>query len=229
MIMHPDVELVPGCMRALSQFLGSNPRAGIVSPDLYYPNGAPNRIRLRMPTIRSELRRVMNMFSFILLHRKLLTDELFWDHASETDSQTVMSVCMLVRREVIQAIGDIDPGLVFYYANDFLCHQARRLKWTCHYTPAARAIHFERYAPTEMYSDNSEMEYKRSTTAANPRMRSDYFAFLSLCYPRQARFIMHGLAFVEDAVQLLAQFKRPFSRKREITQLWASIALDLGL
>lgn len=229
MIMHPDVELAPGCMRALSEFLRSNPRAGIVSPDLYYPNGAPNRVRLRMPTIASELRRLMNMLSFILLRRKLLTDELFWDHASQTASETVMSVCMLVRREVVQAIGQIDPRLAFYYANDFLCHQARRLNWTCHYTPAARAIHFERYAPREMYSDNPEMEYKQSTTAANPRMRVDYFAFLSLCYPRRAQLILRGLAFVEDAVQLVAQFKRPFSRQREITQLWASIAMDLGL
>src|SRR5947208_1542428 len=59
MIMHPDVELAAGSLAALSTFLQAHPKAGVLGPDLFYPDGTPNKIRLRLPTAGTEVRRFL--------------------------------------------------------------------------------------------------------------------------------------------------------------------------
>jgi GT2 family glycosyltransferase len=229
MIMHPDVELRAGCLNALATFLQANPKAGVLGPDLFYPDGTPNKIRLRSPTTATEARRFLNQLTHILTRRKLTADEILWDRIDDVSTDTVMSVCMLIRREALEAIGAIDSRLVSYYSNDYLCHRVRKLGWTCHYTRTAQAIHFERFAPKGTYSESEVMAYKRSTIAANPRMRLDYFNFLSLCYPFAARIGLRAIALAEDSVQLVAQLKHPVKRRKQFGRLWASVLIDLGL
>jgi GT2 family glycosyltransferase len=228
-MLHPDVELREGCIARLTEFMREHPEAGVVSPDLYYPNGKACRLRLRFPTVRSEWLRLRSMITHILFKRSGPSGELFWARDKDTNAEMVMSVCMFFRREALEAIGPIDSRLVFYYSNDYLCHRLREHAWTCHYVLGAQAVHFERYAPKEMYSQDDVMAYKRSTIAANPRMRADYFAFLSLCYDAGARLALRAIAVAEDAIQLLAQMRNPVRGKAQIRLLWESIRVDLGL
>lgn len=228
MIMHPDVELAAGCVKALRTFLENNPRAGVVGADLYYPDGSPNKIRLQFPTVTTEAKRIANILPSIVARRKLFRDEVLWDRKSDVSVQTVMSVCMLFRGEVLRKVSPIDPHLVFYYANDFLCWKMQQLGWTCHYTLSARAIHYERFTPRQLYADSKVMEYKRCPIAANPRMRADYFQFLSHSRWLGSRIVLHGLALIEDTVQLAAQFRRPRQGKQNIQQLAESIRVDLN-
>jgi GT2 family glycosyltransferase len=228
-IMHPDVELKDGCLAALSEFLVSHPRAAVVGPDLRYPNGEPCKIRLKSPTVRSELRRLANMFSHIVLGRWLMRGEYVWDRKGDACAETVMSVVMLFRREALLSFDCAITGLVFYFCNDLLCHRVRRNKWTCHYVRDARAVHFERYSPTDMYSPDPVMAYKRSTVTANPRMRSDYFRFLTLCYPVWRRVLLRLCALVEDSTQVAAHMCRPRRGLGNMSPLWRSVLVDLGL
>jgi GT2 family glycosyltransferase len=101
-IMHPDVELQPGCIHALSEFLKAHPQAAVVSPDLYYPNGAPCRIRLRFPSPATEGRRIINKISQILVRRKVVLDEVLWHRSGDIQSETLMSVCKMLRVEVLR-------------------------------------------------------------------------------------------------------------------------------
>jgi GT2 family glycosyltransferase len=224
-IMHPDVELNEGCLEALTAFLQDHPRAGVVSPDLNYPNGQPNRIRLRFPTVTTENRRCCNILTQMLLRRRFMRDEIFWDRQADAQSDMVMSVCMMFRGDTLRAIGPIDRRLVFYYANDFLCGRAGQLGWSCHYVKAARAIHFERYTPRTEYSAGEAMSYKESPIAANPRMRADYCVFLQSFYPLWSRLGLRGLALIEDLIEMAAQFRHPWQRRNNIVQLARSIAV----
>ena len=159
-IMHPDVTLADGCIDALRSFLELHPQAGVVGPDLVYPDGKPNAIRLQFPRVSVEARRLVNIICHILCNRRPLRDELLWDHASDTTTDMVMSVLMMFRRETLAQIGPVDPRLWTYYANDWLCGRARALGWTCHYVAAARATHWERYSPPDLYSDASTSAYQ---------------------------------------------------------------------
>ncbi|MEP6591148.1 MAG: glycosyltransferase [Gemmatimonadota bacterium] len=229
MISHPDIELAPGALVALDTFLRTHPQAGVVSPDLRYPDGSPCRIRLQFPDLRTEVRRVMNILAAITTGRRPFRGEHFWDRHADEEVETVMAVCMLFRREALQSVAKVDPNLVFYYSNDYLCGTLRRHGWTCHYTLSALAIHFERFAPRHLYSESAEMAYKRSPIAANPRMREDFFIFLSSFYGFGTRLAIRACALAEDSIQLLAQFKRPRERREEIQRLWQSVRVDLGI
>lgn len=229
MISHPDIELAPGALAALTAFLEAHPKAGLVSPDLYYPDDSPCRIRLSFPRLGSELRRVANIVLAIVSGKRPMRDELFWDRSGDATVETVMGVCMLLRREALHAVGRIDPRLVFYYSNDYLSGMVRRHGWTCHYTRSARAIHYERYAPKHLYGGNADMVYKVSPIAANPRMREDFFVFLSSFYSLPLRLAIRACALAEDGIQLLAQFRAPKARRDNITRLWQSVKIDLGL
>jgi GT2 family glycosyltransferase len=227
-ILHPDVELAPGCVAALTTFMEKHPKAGVVGPDLYYPDGSPNKIRLRFPTVASEAKRVANKLSHIVTRRKPLGDEALWDRRSDVSVQTVMSVCMLFRGAVLQQASPIDRHLITYYANDFLCWRVKQLGLTCHYTLAARAVHYERFSPRQHYADSKAMEYKRSGIAANPRMRTDYFRLNSLRCSLGGRLMLRSFALFDDALQLAAQVNRAREGRQDVRALVESIGIDLG-
>ena len=230
-VMHPDITFCNGSITALSNFLAANPRAGVISPDIYYPNGDPTKLRLRRPTVASECRRLGNIFSHIFLRRKLFAEVAQWDHRDSVEANMVMSVCMMFRREALAAIGRIEPQLLIYYSNDWMCHRLAKAGWSCHYTSTARVIHYERFTPQEKYSSSGNMEYKRSTIAANPQMRSDYFVYLRAMYSRLEMVLLRTVALIEDSLQLLSQLKNRNApaRSAAIKKMMQSIWVDLGI
>jgi GT2 family glycosyltransferase len=206
-VMHPDVTLAEGCIPALRSFLESNPRAGVVGPNLVYPNGSSNAIRLQFPRVSVEARRLANIVCHILFHRRPLRDEVLWDHVSDTQADMVMSVLMMFRRDALAQIGLVCGGLWTYYANDWLCGRARSLGWTCHYVAAAGATHWERYSPPGLYSDADASAYKRDPVPVSDRMCRDRFTFLREFYSRPVRAAFSVLMTLENLVHIAAQLK----------------------
>lgn len=206
-IMHPDVTVAEACIETLRSFLELHPRAGVVSPSLVYPDGKPTAIRLQFPRLSVEARRLLNMLCHIITHRRPLRDEMLWDHENDTAADMVMSVFMMFRRETLAQIGPVDPGLWTYYANDWLCGRARELGWTCHYVAAARATHWERYSPPDLYSDASASAYKRSPVPVSDLMCRDRFTFLREFYSPLAVAALGAVATLENLLHLAAQLK----------------------
>ena len=223
-IMHPDVEVTPGCLARLRGFLEAHPRAGIVGPDLSYPDGTPNAIRTRFPTLGVELRRIVNILTHIVLKRKFIRDELLWNHERDARVDMVMSVLMMVRHEVLSAIGPIDERLWTYYANDWLCARAGKLGWTCHYVAGAKAIHYERHANQRLYSSAEASSYKRSSMPVSDRMFADKFIFLQQVAEPLRLLAFRLLATCEFLIHIAAQLKRPREERNvAILKLWATI------
>jgi GT2 family glycosyltransferase len=206
-IMHPDVTLADGCIGALRSFLESNPRAGVVGPNLIYPDGRYNAIRLQFPRVSVEARRLANIVCHIVLHRRPLRDEVLWDHASDAEADMVMSVLMMFRRETLEQIGPVHGGLWTYYANDWLCGRARELGWTCHYVASAGATHWERYSPPGLYSNVAASAYKRDAVPVSDRMCRDRFTFLREFYSLPTRAAFGALTTLENLVHMAAQLK----------------------
>jgi GT2 family glycosyltransferase len=223
-IMHPDVELEPGCLAALGAFLEAHPRAGVVGPDLVDPDGTPDVIRLRFPSVRGELRRVGNVLAHILLRRRPFRAEPRWDRRGDVRADMVMSVMMMFRRQALVDAGPVCPRLWTYYGNDWLCARLGQDGWTCHYVVGARAIHYERNADRRLYSDADCSSYKRSPVPVSDRMEADRLTFLRQFYSRPRLLAFRALLTVEYMVHILAQFKpgRP-QRAQSIRKFGATI------
>jgi GT2 family glycosyltransferase len=227
-IMHPDVQPKPGCFQTVAAFLDKNPKAGVVSPNLFEASAEQHGIYLRFPSVSTELRRSLNQFLGLFLRRRVLREDVFWDQKEDVQTDMVGGICMVFRNQVLQAIGGIDTRLVSYYYNDYLCARAGQLGWTCHYVRDAELIHLGRNTPKEMFSSQPLMAYKKNSVPAEARTRADYLTFLSLFYPLWARLAFRSLALFNDTLDLLIQFRRPWQRKEKIRHLWRTILVDLG-
>ena len=221
-IMHPDVTLAQGCLDTLRSFLDQHPKAGVVGPSLIYPDGKCTAIRLEFPRISVELRRLANIICHIISNRTTLRHEMLWDHQSDTLTDMVMSVLMMFRRETLTQIGPVHEGLWTYYANDWLCGRARALGWTCHYVAAARATHWERYSPPDLYSDASTSAYKRDPVPVSDRMCRDRFTFLREFYPPLSIAAFGALTTLENLVHLAAQLKPGRDNRSESLRQYAA-------
>jgi len=227
-VMHPDVGFENGCLERMFAFLENHADFGIVAPNLYYPDGVPNRISICFPTLKSDSGLLMNTICRGLLRRNVVRDEVLWDRSEDALVDSVVSVCMVIRRELMDKIGRIDPRLVVYYGNDYLCAKARRLGYRVCYLRDAKAIHFQRYTPKDLYGGSKDMSYKTSSIPAAPRMRADYMIFLGSLYPRWKVFGFRIIATLEDVVALIGALKAFRSRSGDVDHLWASIRVLWG-
>lgn len=212
-IMHPDVVLCPGTLNALESFLINNDRAAIVAPNLYYPDGKENSIRVKFPSAWIECKRIINIVTHILLKRTFLTDELLWDHDKDITVDAVMSVCMMIRSDVLHKIGQIEPRLWTYYGNDYLCAKVNEMGMTCHYLSGVKAIHHERYSSKELYSSEAASDYKSTAMPVSARMEKDRLIFLETLYSPFHVLIFRFLSLIEYSIHLVAQLKAPAGQR----------------
>lgn len=229
LMMHPDVDLHTDCVARLTEFLEAHPNTGAVSPDLIYPTGECNRIRLRMPRVGIELRRLINTITNITIHRAFLASEALWQRReAAVQAETLMSVVMLIRRQMLANTGPIDERLKIYYSNDYLCARGSQSGWVYHYLREALATHYERYTATHLFSGANRMAYKTDPVPANPRMRSDYVSFLYLVMPWAKATALRLLALAQDLIGLTSQFRHYHQRRANIRAMWKSVQVLLG-
>ncbi len=212
-IMHPDVELLPGTLNKLQTFLDENQYVGIVAPNLYYPNGIENKIRLKFPTIISEIRRIFCILLNSISRRIIFQREQIWDHKSNVKVDMVMSVFMLLRKELLHEVSPICNSLWTYYSNDYICSEAGKNGWEFWYLSDAKAIHYERYTDESLYSSTNNSEYKKTPIPINGRMEKDNLTFLSTRYNFVYWHTLRGLLIIE---YLLHTFFTALKGEKEI-------------
>jgi GT2 family glycosyltransferase len=55
----------------------------------------------------------------------------------------VSGACMMVRREVLDAVGPLDEGFFLYFEEVDFCRRAHRAGWSCWLVAEARVMHLE--------------------------------------------------------------------------------------
>jgi len=207
-IIHPDSFMEPGCVRECVDYLERHPEVGVVAPNPVKSDGAPARARLRFPTLAGETRRLLNLLCHLLLRRRPLEEEPYWDRAGDARTETVLSFCYFCRREVILRALPITPRLDSWYANDYLCLAARRTGYRVMYLKAPRIVHHERRTPRRLYGRSSEMEYKASSIAGSPGMYRDRLEFIGSLYPIPVVTIIRLITAAEFCLRLAAALLR---------------------
>jgi N-acetylglucosaminyl-diphospho-decaprenol L-rhamnosyltransferase len=144
LFLNPDARLTPGALQQLIVFAESHADAGIVAPQVLDPDAHTRQLSCRgFPTLGSFF---FNRYS--LLNRLfpgnrwgrsyLLLDEI---PSTSTAVDWVSGCCMLVRREVLTALGGFDEQFFLFSEDVDLCLRARQARWVTYYVPEATAIH----------------------------------------------------------------------------------------
>ncbi len=185
LLLNNDTEVDPRFASAMLSALHSDSNVGIVGPKILYHDD-PRRIWygggdffpvLGVPR-HQNIRRVDGSF----------TD-------GRRDTGYVTGCALLVRREVIEDIGLLDPRYVMYCEDVDFCLRARRAGWRCVYEPNAVVWH-----KVSSSSGGGMTPYKLEN-----RLRSTYrlFARFKPLWWRIVLFPMHSVGFLILLIALI--------------------------
>lgn len=135
-LLNSDTCVHPGALTALADFMASQPGAGVVGPRLESASGSLQLSCGRTPGLAAEI------INKLLLH-KLLPFHRFgrWDHAGARRVGWVTGACLVVRRQVAEQVGYLDPGIFMFYEDLEWCLRIQRAGWQIWYCPAGVVTH----------------------------------------------------------------------------------------
>lgn len=138
-LLNPDAQVRPGAIAALTRFLESHPDAGIAGSSFESQDGSDWPFAFRFPTVLSE---VDNGLEFGLATRLLRR----WvvPRTMSKASEPVDWVCgasMMIRPEVLSAIGGLDENYFLYFEETDFCRRARQAGFATWYVPESRVMH----------------------------------------------------------------------------------------
>ncbi len=139
LLLNPDTVVRPGAIGALVSFMERTPRAGIAGSRLEDPDGSVQVSAFRFPGVLSELESGLRIGAASRLLSRWRTSPAPRGEEHETD--WVAGASMLVRMEVIEALGGLDERYFMYYEEVDFCLRARRAGWACWYVPSSRVVH----------------------------------------------------------------------------------------
>jgi GT2 family glycosyltransferase len=140
--VNPDAVPERGAVAALAAFADAHERAGIVGPQMRWPDGTWQPSRRRFPTVggtlvrRTPLRRLRPPYETQRGHYHL--DE---RPAGPVEADWMLGAFLLQRRALLEEIGGWDAGFRHYCEDIDVCYRAMRAGWERWYVPDAVVVH----------------------------------------------------------------------------------------
>src|SRR5215831_2524988 len=143
LVMNPDCRLEPGTARALTEYLTSHPKTGIVGPQL---RGSDGSVELSGRSFPSPSTFLFNRYSLLTRlfpnnpwsRRYLLSD---WDRTTEREVDWLSGSCLMVRREAIDQVGGMDESFFMFNEDVDWCRRMKLAGWAVAFLPSAVAVH----------------------------------------------------------------------------------------
>jgi GT2 family glycosyltransferase len=144
-LLNNDTVLKNDAFDKMVDFMGRNPRAGILTCKLYEPDGQAQKNCRSFPVTPFD-----TMFGRASLLSKLFPNNPItkknvlsgWDYNSTRKVDWVSGAAMMVRREVFEKVGLLDENFYMYWEDTDFCKRASEAGWEISYIPDAEIIHF---------------------------------------------------------------------------------------
>lgn len=144
LILNPDVVIQPGCLEALVAGMDKESNIGMNIPKIYFPNGELQPLNRRDPTVLDLcLRRfVPACLQSLPPIRRRMDYFIMMDHGYDVacDVPNASGCCMLIRRDIFDAIGGFDERFFMYFEDSDLTRRVRA-RARARYVPEAKIIH----------------------------------------------------------------------------------------
>jgi N-acetylglucosaminyl-diphospho-decaprenol L-rhamnosyltransferase len=139
LLLNPDTVVRPGAIAALLTFMEAHPKVGLTGARLEDADGTPQRSAFRFPSVLGEMENGARLGVLSRVLSRYVVAPPVSENSGETD--WLSGACLMVRREVFDAIGLLDEGYFLYYEEVDFCRRAARAGWPCWYVPTARVVH----------------------------------------------------------------------------------------
>jgi GT2 family glycosyltransferase len=141
-VANPDTEPRPGAVELLRKFAEIHPRAGVVGPQLLFPDGRWQPSRRRFPTVRGTIVRRTPLRAVLRPQTRQVDHYLLEDRPTEpAQADWMLGAFLLLRREMLDELGGFDPGFRLYGEDIDLCYRAAKAGWERWYIPEAVVSH----------------------------------------------------------------------------------------
>ncbi|HEY4093907.1 MAG TPA: glycosyltransferase family 2 protein [Baekduia sp.] len=142
LFLNPDARIAPKGVARMAEVLAGEPGVAIVGPRLVEADGT------MVPSMRRFQRAGSSWAQALFLHRLARdarwANEIVKDpaaYAAPASPEWLSGACMLVRREVLSALGGFDEGFFLYCEDMDLCTRARAAGHAVRFTPDVTVQH----------------------------------------------------------------------------------------
>ncbi len=186
LLLNPDTEVQPGALAAMAGFLDRTPRAGGCGARLNYGDGSFQHSAFRFPGL---IQLLLDLFPprFPGAHRLLSSPlngrypRVLYDGDQPFAIDFALGAALMVRSEVIDAVGLLDEGYFMYGEEMDWCKRIQAAGWPFYCVPTARITHYE---------GRSARQFRSKMLVALWRSRLRYYTKF---YPRWQRMLAHRL------------------------------------
>jgi len=141
-VANPDTEAQPGTVECLQEFTDTHPRAGIVGPQLQFPDGRWQPSRRRFPTVRGTLVRRTPLRTVMQPEKRQVDHYRLDERPTEpVEADWMLGAFLLLRRDMLDELGGFDPGFRLYGEDIDLCYRAAKAGWERWFVPHAVVSH----------------------------------------------------------------------------------------
>jgi len=141
-VANPDTEPHVDAVRLLLEFAESNPRAGVVGPQLLFPDGQWQPSRRSFPTVGGTIVRRTPLRRILRPETRQVDHYLLEERPTEpVRSDWMLAAFLLLRRDMLDELGGFDEGYRLYGEDIDLCYRAAKAGWERWYVPQASVTH----------------------------------------------------------------------------------------
>ena len=172
LLLNSDIILKENSIKKTLDFLMTQPKAGVVSPRLVYPDGRVQSIAQRFPSPwynLVELFRLQKLYSRKKAGRLLLGA--FFDGKDTVEADWVWGAFFMIPAAVIRQLpgGQLDPAYFMYWEDVQWCLDVKKLGYKVFYFAGTEAIHLHegsKGAKNELMEQNGKLFLNRNYSFA---------------------------------------------------------------
>jgi N-acetylglucosaminyl-diphospho-decaprenol L-rhamnosyltransferase len=138
-LLNPDAQVRLGAIGALTRFLESHPEVGIAGSSFENFDGSDWPFAFRFPSLLSEIDNGMELGIVTHLLRRWVVPRRMTRTPQPVD--WVSGASMMIRHDVLAAIGGLDENYFLYFEETDFCRRARRAGFSTWYVPESRVMH----------------------------------------------------------------------------------------
>ncbi|NOZ06034.1 MAG: glycosyltransferase family 2 protein [Chloroflexi bacterium] len=144
LLLNPDTEIVDDALGRMVAYMDSHPQVGVLGPQLRYPDGRLQPSRRRFPTLATALLESTPLQQ-LLPDNRVLRHYYVEDQPADVTQEVdwLVGASLLVRRQVVEAVGGLDEGYFMYFEELDWCRRIREAGWKVVYFPEAVVKHHE--------------------------------------------------------------------------------------
>jgi hypothetical protein len=216
LLLNPDTVCPPGSLAQLRAFLIATPDAAAAGPLLVGADGRPRVSGGDFPAVRHHLLSCLDPQRRWLPGRLRRAGLGRIPGAGEPGGPVdyVTGACLMLKREALATVGDLDERFFMYFEETDWCRRARAAGWRVYLRPGVRVVHLEGRA-AEQASEFSLAQFQHS-----------YRLFVAKHYGAGRLWQFRGALLAEYGLKSLLRRVAPGERARNkaLARTWLRIA-----